>query len=307
MADERLETVLARLERERADADRAYNDALTAVDRALGSLPAPAEAPPPFDDSRRADLNGAWNLLPDGPPAADGSLKGRLRGFVWRLVGPALEQQARFNSILVDHLNRNAPGEAVARETTRALVAAVGAELEARQRFQSTLVQYLQTITLYVDTKDRAVDGQVKVVGAGLGAVADEGLKRTESLSARTGRITAELADLRATASLAQQTSLSLKREVERLLAAGAAGGSAAAGAPAAAAAAAPDLDAFKYLGFEDQFRGSRDAITSGATFFGTSGGGGGAGGGAGAGIDLPPLYRFSNSLRAGVVRPAKV
>ena len=30
-------------------------------------------------------------------------------------------------------------------------------------RFQAHLIQYLQTITLYVDTKDRAVAGQAQV------------------------------------------------------------------------------------------------------------------------------------------------
>lgn len=271
MTEERLEAVLARLERERADADRAYNDALTALDRALASRPALPEAPPAFDDSRRAGLNGAWNLLPDGPPVLDRSLKGRLRGFVWRLVGPALEQQTRVNSMLVDHLNRNAAGEAATREAMGALVDAVRHELEARQQFQSTLLQYLQTVTLYVDTKDRAVGGQVKVVAAGLGAVADDGLKRTESLAARAVRVSAELEDLGATASIAQQTSLSLKREVERLLASAASftppptsSSPVEGGVPASAGHAvqiAPDLDAFKYLGFEDQFRGSPEVI----------------------------------------------
>jgi len=260
VADERLEVTLARLERERAEADRTYNDALTALDRALAELPDLPEPPPAIDDARRAELNQSWNILPDGPPSVAGALKGRLRGFVWRLVGPALEQQARFNSALVDHLNRNAPGEAAARQTVTALVAALRHHLEQQQRLQSHLIQLLQTVTLYVDTKDRAVGGQVRAVNAGLSAMADDWLRRSESLAAREHRLAARLADLsevEATASLAQQTALTLKREVARLLESGQAPRTAAAAPPVAA----PDLDAFKYLGFEDQFRGSREVI----------------------------------------------
>ncbi len=260
MNEERLEAVLARLDRERAEADRAYNAALTALDQALATMPDLPAPPAAFDDGRRAELNGSWDILPSGPPAADRSLKGRLRGFIWGLVGPAFEEQKRFNSALVDHLNRNAAGEAATREAAAALIAAMRHQLDQQVQFQSRLIQFLQTVTLYVDTKDRAVGGQVKVVNAGLSAMADDWMRRSESLAAREARLASRLStlsDVQATASLAQQTALTLKREVERLLDAGLPSG---AGAPAAPAAA-PDLDAFKYLGFEDQFRGSREAI----------------------------------------------
>jgi len=88
---EPIEALTARLERERMDADRSYNDALTAVDRAIQVVPSLPKAPPAFDSSRVADLNRLWNTLPGGPPAVDRSLKGRLRSFVWRLVGPPFE------------------------------------------------------------------------------------------------------------------------------------------------------------------------------------------------------------------------
>ncbi len=260
MSEERLEDVLARLERERQDADRAYNDALTVLDRAIAGASALPDPPAAFDDSRRADVNHAWDILPSGAPAIDRSIGGRLRGLVWRMVGPPLEQQKQFNSAVVDHLNRNAAGDASARAATAALVTALGEQMERQRQFQARLIQFLQTVTLYIDTKDRAVGGQVKVVNAGLSAMADDWLRRSESLSAREGRLAERLgalSDIQGTASLAQQTALTLKREVERLLERGVAPG---ADGPAKAVAA-PDLDAFKYLGFEDQFRGSRDAI----------------------------------------------
>ena len=88
VAEQRLEDLLARLERERLDADRLYNDALTAVDRAIQGLPSLPGPPRPFDSARLPEINAAWDILPSGPPPDDRSWKGRLRGFIWRLVGP---------------------------------------------------------------------------------------------------------------------------------------------------------------------------------------------------------------------------
>jgi O-antigen chain-terminating methyltransferase len=101
---------------------------------------------------------------------------------------------------------------------------------------------------------------QARVVSQlqGTNALAEDWLKRWDSLGARDARVlhsVSAIDDLRATAALAQQTSLSLKREVERLMAASPSGSIAKGAAPA------PDLDAFKYVGFEDAFRGSRETI----------------------------------------------
>jgi len=48
--DQSIEDLLARLERERLDADRLYNEALTAVDRALQTAPRLPEPPPLYDE-----------------------------------------------------------------------------------------------------------------------------------------------------------------------------------------------------------------------------------------------------------------
>ena len=72
---------------------------------------------------------------------------------------------------------------------------------------------------------------------------------------------------LRTAVGVAQQASQSLKRELERLRVEqpqpASTGGAAAAQTPAAlnSQAFAPALDAYKYVGFEDRFRGSREAI----------------------------------------------
>jgi O-antigen chain-terminating methyltransferase len=259
--DEPLAVQLERLERERQEADRRYNDALTAVDQAL-----PAGAPlsvsaPPADTGQLAALNDAWRIIAADPPI-DRSLKGRLRGLVWRLVGPMLGNQQRFNSILVDHLNRTAGSLEAARTANDARAAALHDRVEALVHFQSRLLQYLQTITWYVDTKDRATAARADVVNAGLSALTDDWMKRWESArageahrAAAADELRASLDDVRATAALAQDATLSLKRDVERLLAGPAPDVSAPTPVPA------PDLDAFKYVGFENAFRGPTDEI----------------------------------------------
>jgi 2-polyprenyl-3-methyl-5-hydroxy-6-metoxy-1,4-benzoquinol methylase len=266
VTEERLQDRLARLSREREEADRQYNEALTALDRALPRSPELPAAPPAADSSRLGDLNQSWNLLPDGPPTIDRSLKGRLRGFVWRLVGPPLQTQQQFNGALVDHLNRNAVPQEQTSHVLASIVAALRAHVDAQTHFHALLLQYLQTFTLYIDTRDRAAAGQGHVLDAGLSALADDWLKRWESLSARERRLldrVAAIDDLRDTAQLAQQSSLLLKREVERLLHERAPGTApvAALTAPAATEHDTVDLDAFKYVGFEDRFRGSADEI----------------------------------------------
>jgi SAM-dependent methyltransferase len=274
LADESLAEHLARLEREREEADRRYNEALTALDRAVATLPALPDPPPAYDASRLEAINRTWDTLPGGPPAVDGSLKGRLRAFIWRLVGPSLEAQRAFNAALVDHLNRNAGGHEESARAMRVTIDVLRAQVEGLVRFETHLILYLQTMTLFVDTRDRLAAGGAEVLNAGLSAVTDEWLKRWESLSTRESRLNgrveavmASLNDLRATTAIAQQTALSLKREVERAVGGGAASGPAPATPAESRVVAAPvasasvDLNSFKYLGFENAFRGAPDEI----------------------------------------------
>ena len=222
MADESLQDLLRRLEDEREEADRLYGAALTALDRAIQRAPDLPAPPAPYDAAQIHPINLAWNILPDGPPRVDRSLKGRLRGFVWRLVGPAIEKQQALNAALVDHLNRNVAAHTEASSATAALIAVLREHIDGLLRLQHLLIAYLQTITLYVDTKDRAVAGQAQVLNAALGALSGDWLKRWETLNVREQRFNARVAatdDLRAAVALAQQTSLTLKREVERHLA----------------------------------------------------------------------------------------
>jgi 2-polyprenyl-3-methyl-5-hydroxy-6-metoxy-1,4-benzoquinol methylase len=217
---EPIDDLLARLDRERQAADRIYNAALTALDRALSPPPILPPAAAPADRSRLADLNRLWNILPGGPPPIDRSLKGRLIGLVWRLIGPAIQAQVEFNSAVVDHLNRAAEGSDRRIETAQRLRDAFQTELQALAGFQSLLLQYLQTITAYVDTKDR-----------GLGAV-----------------------EFRERLAIAEQRIAAMKREVDRV----AEGGATVARSEAATGAVfTRPVDSVTYVGFEDRYRGA--------------------------------------------------
>lgn len=220
--DQSIEGLVARLERERLDADRLYNEALTAVDRALQSAPTLPPPPPSSDETRLGELNASWDILPQGAPAIDGSFKGRLRRLVWRLIGPSLETQKRFNAALVDHLNRNVASQRESVDAIGKLIHAVGRELRALERFESLLVQYLQTITVYVDSKDRSLGGS----------------------------------ELRERLALTEQRLLALKRDVESGALRGSAPAPAAAGTPFGGS-----VDSVTYVEFEDRFRGSQDEI----------------------------------------------
>jgi SAM-dependent methyltransferase len=273
MEHERLEDTLRRLKQERDEADRRYNDALTALDRAVMRVPDLPHPPPGYDEHQLAPLNQSWDVS-SRPPG--GGVKGRIAALVWRLVAPGFQKQTAFNSRLVDHLNRNV---AAHREAARAIdttIALLREQLSELVTFQARLIQYLQQVTPYVDTKDRATGGQALVVNAAVNGVADELAKRWESMVAREQRVTALAAsheELRMLVSVSQQATLAMKRELERVASRAVAGaeapdvkvGPASGSRPSTGAiptsAFAPTLDAYKYVGFEDEFRGSQEQI----------------------------------------------
>src|SRR5439155_11527237 len=153
--------------------------------------------------------------------------RGRLRGFIRRLVGPPLETQKRFNAALVDHINRNVRAHEDAQRATAALIDAARDQFQALVRFESLLVQYLQTITLYVDTKDRAAGGNELRERIGLIEQRIAAIKR--ALEIRTEREPS-----------GERSAKASRSDVFR-----------------------GDLDSVTYVGFEDKFRGSQDDIRS--------------------------------------------
>jgi SAM-dependent methyltransferase len=285
------DTDIRRLDDERKRADTEYNEALTHVDRALVHAESLPDPPPPPDQEQIPRLNRLWEIIPANP-IPFGGWRARLGALVWRVLAPIAQRQQEFNSALVDHLNRQIAGEQLAREASAALVASVRREFDALARFQSELIQYLQQITPYVDTKDRQEIGLLRrqleersiALAAGLSGVSDELLRRWESTVAREQRFNTQVAsiaaaqdELRITVAGFQRTSQALKREFERLIAGGldeavprahteAPATSAPVAAAGGAAGARPEtlgtwLDSAKYVGFEDSFRGSPEDI----------------------------------------------
>jgi hypothetical protein len=177
---------LAALKAERDAADRAYNDALTRLDRAIQQLPAEFPQPPPGPDEHQITaLNELWKIA-DVTPA--GGVAGRIGAAIRRVVSPLFAQQQRFNAAVVDHLNRNVP---VARETRVSVASTLTVlrdTIAELVRFQSVLIVYLQQITPYVDTRDRDVAGVVRGLSAAINAVADEVLKGADAGLARDRR-----------------------------------------------------------------------------------------------------------------------
>lgn len=194
---------LAALKAEKDAADRAYNEALTRLDRAIQTLPADFPQPPPLPDEQQiTPLNTLWKI--DLSPAP-GGLRGRIADVVRRIVAPLFEQQQAFNSAVVDHLNRNVPIGRDTRASIESTLTVLRDTIAELTTFQSLLVVYLQQITPYVDTKDRDVAGLLRGLSGAINAVADEMLKRTEAMIARDRRhelrvagFEAQLAALRA-------------------------------------------------------------------------------------------------------------
>lgn len=253
-----------RLDREREDADRRYNDALTALDgtiRPPHALPTP---PTQFDDSQLAPLNQRWQLLSLKPDEGKGWLR-RMRAHAWAMVAPLFERQESFNAAFVDHLNRNAASH---RETVQALEATLSQLRHEQNRlleFQTMLILWAQQITPYVDTKDRHVTGLKHGLAVALSVLSDEMQQRWEAMLTRERRHGTQVDEVRATLGVMQQAVQTLKREVEQRFD-GAADVSAApsntreeGAVPSSAAHRA--LHSYKYVGFEDHFRGSSHEI----------------------------------------------
>lgn len=299
---------LARLKANREEADRRYNAALTALDAALQRLPELPHPPPAPDEHQVTPLNEHWDLF--GPPAgAVSRVRRRLGGFLFRLLAPWLERQRTFNSLLVDHINRNVGVGRQTREAIASTLAFVREQIEALVAFESRLVVWAQHVTPYVDTKDyefaglgrrlhednreliERLDQRIRGVAGALNGLTDELARRAESMQARERRFEARVAglgaafdDLRGSLAILQQATMTLKRELERVRALAAAppaggpgeGRGAGTGPPGpatgveGAAAASPqgleqaratEIDSYKYVGFEDRFRGSQAEI----------------------------------------------
>lgn len=228
MVTEPNQPLVTRLIAERAEAHRKYNEALTALDRAIQSSPAWPAPPAPYDEQRLPAINESWTIVSPGGPPRPAGWRGRIADAAWQLVAPVLERQMAFNAAVVEHLNRNAVPHREAHQAIAAALPALHEGFEGLVRFESLLIQFLQQLTPLADARAREMQDAID--------------------------------ELRHVADVAQRAAVMAKREVDRVAtpAVPAVGATA---PPAAAAASAPQTEAFKYLGFEDRFRGSEREI----------------------------------------------
>jgi O-antigen chain-terminating methyltransferase len=281
---------VAALATARAEADARYNQALSAVDAALLAVREAPHPPPPPDETQVTPLNERWRIVPEAPPVAGNWLQRKVAGLAWRVVAPALERQQAFNAALVDHVNRSVPVDRATREAIEAALRFTTDALGELRAFHSALIVYFQQLTGFVDTKDFEFAGHIRdryiALDGAVAGLTDEILKRWESMVAREKRFDAKATaigaaqaessrEFRDAIAVLHQATIALKREVERIgtgpasAASGAALGApdtaSARHAPAATAGSATHgrFGAWKYVGFEDRFRGSREEIRS--------------------------------------------
>jgi SAM-dependent methyltransferase len=269
VAHDLLDTGAAQIERARRLAEKRYNETLVALDQAVQR---PVDVPVVTVDPELERLNATWNTL-DG---AGGGVGGRVRRLLAPVLRVVLGPQRVFNATLVAHLNRQA-------EVSRALAEALRQHVDAAIRFESHVVWYAQTVAGFLDTRDRGSAGLpgVDTLHAALNALADDWMKRWESLAARESRyasrhdsLAATHGELRDVLAIVQQNTATLRREVERLLAATgprpaattseSASESRAGTEPGSVSGTTPpasSLASATYVGFEDRFRGSPDVI----------------------------------------------
>ena len=196
-------------DRKRLDADRRYNDALAALDRALVGTAGRPGSGPAFDTV---------------VPALPASVRRPWARIVYRWLAPFFERQQALNGRVAGAID-----ELTGRERDRQA---------SFERFHTALIVFLQQITAFVETKDRAVVART-------GARLEE---QEQSLGA--------LPDLRAQVGVLQRATQMLQRELvdsRQPIVDGR--------QSSVDSRQSRPLDDYKYVGFEDRFRGSDEDI----------------------------------------------
>jgi len=252
MSDDQHDAVIGRLEREREQAERRYVAALAALDTA-SQLPDSLVSSAAAIEAELVRLNSIWSPTPVGVEASAPGLLGRVMAEIGRLM--PWRRRALHGSMLA-MINRQA-------EVIRGLI-------EATRHFHSHVIWYGQTVAPFAATQRRgagAAEG-VEVVHAAVNALATDWRLQWDALQAREQRYDARTAaltkaydELREVASLAHQSTASLRRTVEALSTSPSAQAASGTATPAAGSTAAPDPNAFAYVAFEDRYRGSTDEI----------------------------------------------
>jgi SAM-dependent methyltransferase len=215
-------------DRERLEADRRYNDALTALDRAL---------------VRTAALPGSGPAFDTLSPAFPASVRRPWVRIVYGWLAPFFERQQALNGRVAAALD-----ELTGRERDRQA---------SFERFQTALIVFLQQITELVETKDRAaaaataarIDAQERAIGALPDLRAQVGVlqRATEMLKRELVESRESLVDSRESFVASRRSPVDSRQS--------------SVGSRRSPAASHRPLDDYQYVGFEDRFRGSDEDI----------------------------------------------
>jgi 2-polyprenyl-3-methyl-5-hydroxy-6-metoxy-1,4-benzoquinol methylase len=210
----------------------------------LGTSP---PAIPPPDRYQIERLNRLYRIIDEA--SSGGGLKSRLASGIRRLLGRVLSRQQEFNAVVVDHINRNMAVGVEAHHASLQAIEWIGTAVERCEGVTDEIERHLEALLARERRNDTAV--------VALAAQQDE---------------------LRAAISVAQQAAHGLKRELATLASASANPNSQIPspksqsnpesripnpGSPGSPGPSSQfdDLDSHKYVGFEDQFRGSPEEI----------------------------------------------
>jgi SAM-dependent methyltransferase len=215
------EADLARLKHERHEADRRYNEALTALDAAIQALPPLPARPPAPDEAQVTPINERWAIT-TAMPAAPGGLKGRLARFVLGLVQPALDQQQAFNAAVVDHINRNIAAQRALPEAIGAVIDIVRQQADHLALVESRLIVFLQQLTPFVDTKDYEFHGLATRISEDVAEAHDHLTRTVQGLAAALSGVSDDVMKrweryegLRSSLASMQLTVQALRRELQ--------------------------------------------------------------------------------------------
>lgn len=284
-----FEDDLVRLRRQREQSDSRYDEALTELDKALWAPPDFPHPPPSLDETQVTPLNTRWDIL-RARPAMPGGWRGRLARVVWSIVEPLFAEQQAFNSAVVDHMNRNIPAQREVTKSIESTIWTLRQQVEQLCAFHSVLLQYLQRVTAFVNSKDYEFDAlsrrryedtlhdlhdfnrSLHGLTAAVQGLTNEFLKHVESLTSIVQRNDKRIESFSASLAVIQQQATALQRELSRH--------AATAGAPLPAQPAPPARPAtvlansatlagdsasesWKYAAFEAAFRGSEADVAA--------------------------------------------